>query len=194
MPFSWQEVVYTPPICIAIRLPFVSRCSCRSIRVRGCWNTPNERHEKTGRGSQKFPKIKTFGVLQEGSAERFHSKKPVEERFCKTLKVLQNFGAQAQLFRSWKFFFQIKKTREGCNSNRRSQKAPRTEGGDKVQGSVDPRFPAGLPFPVPEILELRGFRDSGKFSSSIFPGIVLQYSSESLKSSIEAMLKGTAVR
>ena len=41
MPFSWQRVVYTPPICIAIRLPFVSRYFCRSIRVRGRWNTPN---------------------------------------------------------------------------------------------------------------------------------------------------------
>ena len=27
--------------CIAVRLPFVSRYFCRSIRVRGCWNTPN---------------------------------------------------------------------------------------------------------------------------------------------------------
>ena len=35
MPSRWQKVVYTPPICIAIRLPFVSRCFCRSIRVRG---------------------------------------------------------------------------------------------------------------------------------------------------------------
>ena len=28
-------------------------------------------------------------------------------------------------------------------------------------GSVDPRFPAGLPFPVPEILVFVAFRDSG---------------------------------
>ena len=27
----WQKVVYTPPICIAIRLPFVSRYFCRSL-------------------------------------------------------------------------------------------------------------------------------------------------------------------
>ena len=40
MPSFWQRVVYTPPICITIRLPFVSRCFCRSIRVRGRWNTP----------------------------------------------------------------------------------------------------------------------------------------------------------
>ena len=33
----------TPPICITIRLPFVSRCFCRSVRVRGRWGTPNER-------------------------------------------------------------------------------------------------------------------------------------------------------
>ena len=32
---------YTAPSCITIRLPFVSRYLCRSIRVRGRWNTPN---------------------------------------------------------------------------------------------------------------------------------------------------------
>ena len=40
-------------------------------------------------------------------------------------------------------------------------------------GGVDPRFPAGLPFPVPEILEFVAFRDSGKFFqqfSRSFPG------------------------
>ena len=36
------EVVYTPPICLTIRLPFVSRYFCRSIRVRGRWDTPNK--------------------------------------------------------------------------------------------------------------------------------------------------------
>ena len=43
-------------------------------------------------------------------------------------------------------------------------------------GSVDPRFPAGLPFPVPEILEFVAFRDSGKsfrqFSWDL-PGVFL---------------------
>ena len=29
-------------------------------------------------------------------------------------------------------------------------------------GNVGPRFPAGLPFPLPEILEFVAFRDSGK--------------------------------
>ena len=42
MPSSWQKVVYTPPICITIRLPFASRYFCGSIRVRGRWNTPNK--------------------------------------------------------------------------------------------------------------------------------------------------------
>ena len=41
MPSLWQKVVYTPPICITIRLPFVSRYFCGSIRVRGRWDTPN---------------------------------------------------------------------------------------------------------------------------------------------------------
>ena len=46
-------------------------------------------------------------------------------------------------------------------------------------GSVDPRFPAGLPFPVPEILEFVACRDSGKFFqqfSRSFPGTFLQNS------------------
>ena len=41
MPSSWQKVVYTPPICITIRLPFVSRYFCRSIGVGGRCDTPN---------------------------------------------------------------------------------------------------------------------------------------------------------
>ena len=43
-------------------------------------------------------------------------------------------------------------------------------------GGVDPRFPAGLPFPVPEILEFAAFRDSGKIFQQFsrdFPGVVL---------------------
>ena len=46
------------------------------------------------------------------------------------------------------------------------EKTPRTEGRHKVQGSVDPMFAAGLPFPVPEIPEFKASRD---FSSN-FPG------------------------
>ena len=42
MPSSWQKVVDTPPICITISLPFVLRCFCRRIRVRGRSNTPNK--------------------------------------------------------------------------------------------------------------------------------------------------------
>ena len=44
-------------------------------------------------------------------------------------------------------------------------------------GSVDPRFPAGLPFPVPEILEFVAFRDSGKVFQQFsrdFPGVFLE--------------------
>ena len=44
-------------------------------------------------------------------------------------------------------------------------------------GSVDPRFPAGLPFPVPEIIEFVAFRDSGKFFQQFsrdFPGVFLE--------------------
>ena len=56
-----------------------------------------------------------------------------------------------------------------------SQNTPRGRWG-QGPGSVDPRFPAGLPFPVPEILEFVAFRDSGKkfqqFSRD-FPGVFL---------------------
>ena len=48
MPSSWQKVVYSPPICIAIRLPFVSRYFCRSIRVRGRWDTAKRELHKRG--------------------------------------------------------------------------------------------------------------------------------------------------
>ena len=42
---------------------------------------------------------------------------------------------------------------------------------------MDPRFPAGLPFPVPEILDFVAFRDSGKIFqlfSRDFPGVFLE--------------------
>ena len=44
------------------------------------------------------------------------------------------------------------------------QKTHRTEGGGKVQGSLGPRFVAGLSPPVPNILELKAFGDSGNFT------------------------------
>ena len=36
--------VYTTK-CVSIGFSFVSRCFCRSIRLRGHWNTPREREE-----------------------------------------------------------------------------------------------------------------------------------------------------
>ena len=47
-------------------------------------------------------------------------------------------------------------------------KTPRTEGWDKILGSGDPRFAAGLPFLVPELLEFEAFCDSGRFFPVIF--------------------------
>ena len=44
-------------------------------------------------------------------------------------------------------------------------------------GSAGPRFPAGLPFPVPETLEFIAFRDSGKFFQQFsrdFPAVFLE--------------------
>ena len=42
---------------------------------------------------------------------------------------------------------------------------------------MDPRFPAGWPFPVPQIPEFIAFRDSGKFFQQFspdFPGVFLE--------------------
>ena len=44
-----------------------------------------------------------------------------------------------------------------------SKKNPRAEGLDKIRGGVHARFAAGLPFPVPQILEFAAFRVSGQF-------------------------------
>ena len=43
LPLAESRKNKTPPICIAIRLPIVSRYFCRSIRVRDRWNTPKNR-------------------------------------------------------------------------------------------------------------------------------------------------------
>ena len=51
--------------------------------------------------------------------------------------------------------------------------------------SVDPMFPAGLPFPVPEILEFVAFRDSGKISSN-FPGTFPEFSSGSPEQTLKS--------
>ena len=62
-------------------------------------------------------------------------------------------------------------SREGWDC--RFRKHPRTEGG----GSVDPRFLADLPFPVPEIPEFVAFRDSGTIFRQLsrdFPGVFLE--------------------
>ena len=40
MPSSRQKVAFTQPTRITIWLPFVSQYFCRSIRVRGRWDTP----------------------------------------------------------------------------------------------------------------------------------------------------------
>ena len=53
------------------------------------------------------------------------------------------------------------------------RKKSRTEGRDKFQGSVDPRFPAGLPLLAPQTVECKALRDSGKISR-MFHGIFPQ--------------------
>ena len=65
-------------------------------------------------------------------------------------------------------------TREGWNCQFQKN-TPRGRWG-QGPGSVDLRFPANLPFPVPEILEFVAFRDSGIFFqlfSRDFPGAFL---------------------
>ena len=52
-------------------------------------------------------------------------------------------------------------------------------------GSVDPRSPAGLPFPVPEIPEFVAFRDSQKSFCSNSPGLSLEFSSGTPKQTPE---------
>ena len=44
---SWPKVVYAPPSCITIQLPFASPCCCKSIGFRGRWNTPKLRWAKS---------------------------------------------------------------------------------------------------------------------------------------------------
>ena len=86
MPSSWQRVVYTPPICITIRLPFVSQYFSRSIRVRGRWDTPNKlwhiisyhvRHSSPGpSGKCRFGRLSAgFHLLDLFSLVKKHIKK-----------------------------------------------------------------------------------------------------------------------
>ena len=63
----------------------------------------------------------------------------------------------------------IRKTREGWNC--RFQKSTPHGRWGQGPGSVDQRFPAGLPFPVPEILEFVAFGASRKIFPAIFPGL-----------------------
>ena len=50
------------------------------------------------------------------------------------------------------------------------------EGWDRVPGNADPRFAAGLPSLMPEILAFKAFRGSGKICSK-FPAIFPESSS-----------------
>ena len=64
MPSLWQKVVYTPPICITIRLPFVSRYFCGSIRVRGRWDTPKKKLKaKRSKTMTNLAKLVQVGLL-----------------------------------------------------------------------------------------------------------------------------------
>ena len=57
--------------------------------------------QQTGPSSPLLPRIlRNCRKIQQKVS---HSKKPVEEKFWRTPKVLQNFGSQTQLFKSCKF-------------------------------------------------------------------------------------------
>ena len=68
MPSSWPKVVYIPPICITIRLPFVSRYFCRSIRFRGRRNTPNYCKLKGGKPPPPPRQAPARALWQRGAA------------------------------------------------------------------------------------------------------------------------------
>ena len=65
MPSSWQKVVYTPPICITIRLPCVSRCFCGIIRVRGLWNMSDSRDHPFGMNFLEILSTCHFSILKD---------------------------------------------------------------------------------------------------------------------------------
>ena len=60
----------------------------------------------------------------------------------------------------------FRKTREGRTVDFKKHPARKVRWGHGP-GSVDPRFPAGLPFLLSEILEFVAFRDSGTFLQAI---------------------------
>ena len=66
-PFSWQKVVYTPPMSIAIRLPFLSRCFCRSIGSGVLGTLPNQSAPKSRASVHSSQKNITIGFSKQGS-------------------------------------------------------------------------------------------------------------------------------
>ena len=102
----------------------------------------------------------------------------MSQEFCRDVPDPRPGGVQkvcAKKVRAHFSFPIFRKTREGWNC--RFFKTSRTEGWGQGLGSVDPRFPAGWPFPVPQILEFIAFRDSGKIFQQFsrdFPEIFLQ--------------------
>ena len=47
IPSPWSKVVYTPPICITMLIPFVLQCLFRSLSVRGFWEQPPKQDSYT---------------------------------------------------------------------------------------------------------------------------------------------------
>ena len=79
---------------------------------------------------------------------------------------------------------QFRKNREGWNC--RSQKNTPHRSWVKVQGSVNPRFAASLPFPVPKLEYIRGssslsnikhFENREKFPRIVKPSLLLEFKS-----------------
>ena len=91
-PKKWRRKRVSKSVCCPEKCPFVG----------GKAASP----QKTGPGSQRLPRhsAEPLGFCRKVLQNVSHSKKLVDERFCRTPKVLQNFGSQAQLFRPCKFF------------------------------------------------------------------------------------------
>ena len=106
---------------------------------------------------RKGNSVKRSGPFSE-SPDSENWKVAVQIHFPKN-QLLKQYSRNSIPPVSYQCWLKFQKTRGGCNSViSLYQKKPCTEGGGKVWGSVNPRFAAGLPFLVPEILELNSVK------------------------------------
>ena len=99
MPSLWQKVVYTTPICITIRLPFVSRYFCGSIRVRGRWDTPNSRLVRMGSVQEAMAVVGAFNYVSGGASAASKGKGKQSMHFQEPIAPPYWMGMGAQTWR-----------------------------------------------------------------------------------------------